>query len=280
MSRPSGDQNSGREAAPRRYRATVEYDGTEFGGFQFQTNARTVQGELEIALAHLSHGERHPVDGAGRTDAGVHASGQVISFTYAGSLSAVELTRGLNGLLPPDVAIRDVRRAPDGFHPRYAARYREYRYTVWNGPRSPLHERTALGVRVPLDTDAMARAGSVFEGRHDFSAFGSADRQPVRTVHSVRVRRDGRHVTIDVRADAFLRGMVRRMVAALLEVGRGQLNEEALAAALAAREPALAGAAAPAKGLCLRRVALGRQARRHMEMTKSDEREDPDDQGD
>jgi tRNA pseudouridine38-40 synthase len=280
MSRPSGDQNSGREAAPRRYRATVEYDGTEFGGFQFQTNARTVQGELEAALAHLSHGERRPVDGAGRTDAGVHASGQVISFTYTGSLTAADLTRALNGLLPTDVAIRDVRRAPRAFHPRYAARYREYRYTVWNGPRSPLRERTALGVRVPLDTDAMARAGSVFEGRHDFSAFGSADRQPVRTVQSVRVRRDGRLVTIDVRADAFLRGMVRRVVAALLEVGRGKLKKQDLVAALASREPALDGAAAPAKGLCLRRVAIGRRAKPQTEMTKSDEREDPDDQGD
>ena len=186
----------------------------------------------------------------------------MISFTYGGNLSAAELTRALNGLLPPDVAIRDVRRAPERFHPRYAARYREYRYTVWNGPPSPLRERTALGVRVPLDTDAMARAASVFEGRHDFTAFGSADRQPVRTVHSVRVRRDGRLVTIDVRGDAFLRGMVRRMVAALLEVGRGQLKQEELAAALAAREPALDGAAAPARGLCLRRVALGRRSGR------------------
>ena len=100
-----------------------------------------------------------------------------------------------------------------GFNPRYAARYREYRYTVWNGPRSPLRERTALGVRDPLDTAAMARAGSVFIGRHDFSAFGAAGRTSVRTVMAVRVRREGRLVTIDVRADAFLRGMVRRMVA-------------------------------------------------------------------
>ena len=272
-------RRGGREAAPKRYRATVEYDGTDFAGFQLQRNARTVQGELETALAQLSNGVRKAVVGAGRTDAGVHAIGQVIAFTYAGRLTTNELTTALNGLLPPDVAVRDVRRAPDGFHPRYAARYREYRYTVWNGPRSPLRERTSLGVRVPLDTDAMARAASVFEGRHDFTAFGSADRQPVRTVHSVRVRRDGRLVTIDVRADAFLRGMVRRMVAALLEVGRGQLNENALAAALAAREPALAGAAAPAKALCLRRVAIGRPTRRTMENTRNDEREDYGDTG-
>jgi tRNA pseudouridine38-40 synthase len=272
-------QKSGREAAPKRFRATVEYDGTDFAGFQLQKNARTVQGELEAALASLSGGQRHPVDGAGRTDAGVHATGQVIAFTYGGRLSAVALTTALNGLLPADIAVSDVRPAPARFHPRYAARYREYRYTVWNGPRSPLRERFALGVRVPLDTDAMARAASVLEGRHDFSAFGSPDPKPVRTVYSVRVRRDGRLVTIDVRADAFLKGMVRRIVAALLEVGRGQLNEEAVAAALAARQPALAGAAAPAKGLCLRRVTLGRRVGRRTESTRNDEREDNLDPG-
>ena len=250
---------SSREAAPRRFRATVEYDGTDFFGFQAQPGVRTVQGELEAALAHLGNGERQPVDGAGRTDTGVHAMGQVIAFAYAGRLSVEELGRALDALLPGDVAIRDVRRAPAAFHPRHAARYREYRYTVWNGPRSPIRERTALGVRVPLDTAAMERAGSVLVGRHDFSAFGAADRQPVRTVHAVRVRRSGQLVTIDVRADAFLRGMVRRMVAILLEVGRGKLNETDVRAALAARRPALDGAAAPARGLCLRRVVLGRR---------------------
>jgi tRNA pseudouridine38-40 synthase len=113
-------------------------------------------------------------------------------------------------------------------------------------------------VRVPLDTDAMARAGSAFIGRHDFSAFGSPDPQPVRTVHAIRVRREGQLVTIDVKANAFLRGMVRRMVAILLAVGKQELDEDAVAAALADRRPALNGAAAPARGLCLRRVVLGR----------------------
>src|SRR5690349_25027958 len=152
-----------RERSPKRFRATVEYDGTEFAGFQVQPGARTVQGELEAALARLNGGIRQPVDGAGRTDAGVHAQGQVIAFSYAGRLTATELGRALDALLPSDVSIREVRRTTSRFHPRYAARYREYRYTVWNGPRSPLRERTALGVRVPLDTAAMARAGSVLE---------------------------------------------------------------------------------------------------------------------
>jgi tRNA pseudouridine38-40 synthase len=201
------------------------------------------------------------VDAAGRTDAGVHAEGQVIGFTYSGRLDAPALEAALNGRLPPDIAIREVRRAPIDFHPRRAARYREYRYTVWNGPRSPLRERHALGVRNPLDAAAMDRAGQAFVGRHDFSAFGTVvgERTPVRTVHAVRVRRRGSLVTIDVRADAFLRGMVRRMVAFLLEVGEGTMNEDEVREAIAARVPARNGAAAPARGLSLRRVVLGRR---------------------
>lgn len=186
----------------------------------------------------------------------------MIAFSYAGKLSADRLTEALNGLLPPDVAVRDVRRAPRDFHPRYAARYREYRYSVWDGPRSPLRERTSLRVRTHLDEDAMARAGQAFVGRHDFTAFGAADPQPVRTVHAVRVRRQGSLVTVDVRADAFLRGMVRRMAAALIGVGKGRIEETEVETALADRRPAFAGAAAPARGLCLRRVVLGRRPER------------------
>jgi tRNA pseudouridine38-40 synthase len=264
MGRDGGDYKQEAERPPRdrtavrRFRATVEYDGTEFSGFQLQVGTRTVQGELEAALARLSGGVRQPVMGAGRTDAGVHATGQVIAFTYPGSLSVEALTEALDGMLPPDVAIRDLRRAPAGFNPRYAARYREYRYSVWNGPRSPLRERTALWVRTGLDVAAMASAATAFEGRHDFSTFGGADPQPVRTIHRIRVRRQGSTVTIDVRADAFLRGMVRRIVAALLAVGRGTLEVSAVPGLLTAGKPALDGASAAAKGLCLRRVVLGR----------------------
>ena len=240
-----------------RCRARVEYDGTDFDGFQVNPGRRTVQGVLEDALQRLNGGAVQRIDGAGRTDAGVHATGQVITFTYEGRLAATELARAFDAVLPGDVSIRDVRPAPAAFHPRFAARYREYRYTVWNGPRSPLRERTALGVRVPLDIAAMAQAGLVLEGRHDFRAFGATDRSPVRTVQMVRVRRNGRTVTIDVRADSFLRGMVRRMVAVLLEVGTGRMDDDAVRAALAGSGPALDGAAAPARGLCLRRVAFG-----------------------
>src|SRR4029079_16818324 len=137
----------------------------------------------------------------------------VIGFTFATRMTTERLEAAINGHLPPDVVVRDVRRVPGDFHPRHAARYREYRYTVWNGPRSPLRERQAFGVRVPLDIDAMARAGQAFVGRHDLRAFGGVvgDRATVRTVHSVRVGRQGSLVTIGVQANAFLRGMVRRI---------------------------------------------------------------------
>jgi tRNA pseudouridine38-40 synthase len=244
-----------------RYRARVEYDGTDFSGFQYQPAHRTVQGELEAALRRVSGGGRIRVEAAGRTDAGVHASGQVIGFTYAGRLSTAELARALDALLPVDVSLGPLRRAAPGFRPRSVASRREYRYTVWNGPRSALRERYALGVREPLDVAAMAEAAAAFVGTHDFSAFAGRGRQPIRTLHGVRVRRTGRTVTIDVAGDAFLRQMVRSIVAALLRVGRGEATTADIVAALASRRRAFEGAVAPPNGLNLRRVVLGRAPR-------------------
>jgi len=240
-----------------RYRARAEYDGTDFAGFQAQPGRRTVQGELERALTRLSAGSRVRVDGAGRTDAGVHARGQVIAFTYSGWLAAGELRASLSALLPPDVAVGPLRRVPLDFSPRSRAVRREYRYTIWNGPPSPLRERYALGVRERLDTVAMAAAAEALVGRHDFSAFGGGERQPIRTIHRVRIRRRGRTVTIEVVGDAFLRHMVRRIVAGLLRVAHGQATIQQLATALRLREPAFAGDTAPARGLCLWRVSIG-----------------------
>jgi tRNA pseudouridine38-40 synthase len=241
-----------------RYRARVEYDGTDFSGFQAQPVGRTVQGELEAALARLGGGERIRIEGAGRTDAGVHASGQVIAFTWSGRMSATQLGRALGALLPADIAIGPLRRVEPGFRPRRDALRREYRYTIWNGPRSPLRERYALGLRDPLDVESMAQAAQRLVGRHDLSAFGGAHRQPIRTVHAVRVRRRGRRITIDVVGDAFLRQMVRSIVAALVLVGRGEAGAEDLTIALRSPGRAFAGAVAPPHGLCLRRVVIGR----------------------
>jgi len=246
-----------RKDGPVRYSARVEYDGTDFAGFQIQPGSRTVQGELESALARISGGKRIRVDGAGRTDAGVHARGQVIAFTYAGRLGHDDLESALNGLLPSDVSVGHLRRVDAVFRPRYRARYREYRYQIWNGPRSPLRERYAHGVRETLDLELMREAAQVFVGEHDFTPFGGKDRQPVRTVHRVDVTRQGDLVTIVVIADAFLRGMVRRIAAALIRVGRGQASAADVAAALASGKPAFRGEAAPARGLTLWNVPMG-----------------------
>ena len=246
-----------------RYRARIEYDGTDFAGYQLQVGRRTVQGELEGALARLHGpgGDRIPVEAAGRTDAGVHARGQVIAFSWQDTMAPDELRRALEALLPPDIGIGPLRRVPPGFHPRYAACFRAYRYTIWNGARSPLRERFAWGVRKPLDDSAMAEAARRLVGRHDFSAFGGWHRQPIRTLHRVRVRRTGPTITIDVIGDAFLRQMVRSIVAALLRVGRGEATGDEVAAALAGGTRVFAGAVAPPHGLCLRRVVMGRPQR-------------------
>ena len=246
-----------REGGPTRYAARVEYDGTDFAGFQVQVGQRTVQGELENALARLTAQSRATrVEGAGRTDAGVHARGQVIAFTYSDRLGRTELGRALNALLPADIGLGPLRRVDRGFRPRYRAKWREYRYFIWNGPHSPLRERYALGVRERLDDAAMAAAASAFQGRRDFSSFGGKDRQPVRTLHRVEVRRQGSMITVTVVGDAFLRGMVRRIVAALIRVGRGAATVAEIAAAVESNRPAFAGEAAPAHGLVLWRVPM------------------------
>jgi tRNA pseudouridine38-40 synthase len=249
---------SARESVPVRYRARVEYDGTDFSGFQAQPGGRTVQGELEAALSRLSGGSRVVVDGAGRTDAGVHARGQVIAFTYSGRLGRKELQQALGAGLPNDIGLGPIVSVGERFSPRYQAKHREYRYLIWNGPRSPLRERHALGVRDRLDVAAMAAAAKVFVGRHDFSAFGGADRQPVRTLTRLSVIRRGDLITITVVGDAFLRGMVRRIVAALLRVGHGRASATELANALRERRPAFHGEAAAPRGLTLWRVPMGR----------------------
>jgi tRNA pseudouridine38-40 synthase len=197
----------------------------------------------------------------------VHAAGQVIAFTYSGRLPAMELQKALGALLPADIGLGPLRRVAADYRPRYRARRREYIYRIWNGPLSPLRERYALGVREPLDTTAMTAAAERLLGRHDFSAFGGRDRQPVRTVERIEVRRQGDLITVRVVGDAFLRQMVRRIVAALMRVGHGQASPEDIDVALATpSRPAFGGEAIAAKGLCLAKVTLGRPKRK-METT-------------
>jgi tRNA pseudouridine38-40 synthase len=246
-----------REGGPVRYRARVEYDGTEFAGFQAQPGRRTVQGELERALAHLSGGQAIRIKAAGRTDAGVHATGQVIAFTWPGGMSARELGPAIGALLPPDVAIGPLTRVAPDFDPRRAATRREYRYSIWTGPRRPLRRRGRYELDETLDAEAMDAAAQRLLGRHDFSAFGHVQHTAIRTLYEIRVRRRGHLVTIDVVGDAFLRQMVRSIVAALIRIGMGRATAEDLVEQARSAGRAFDGAVVPAHGLCLRRVTIG-----------------------
>jgi len=241
-------------------RAVIEYDGTAFAGSQYQPNARTVQGELEAALNRLT-GERVRVRFAGRTDAGVHATGQVIAFCVARrsrgeGLGWRELQRRLNALLPDDVAVRGMRATPRGFDPRREAVARVYRYRIrMGGAMRPLQRHRTLEISDRLDVAAMRMAAASIAGKRDFAALGGDEHgRTVRHLTEVVVLRHGALVEIRVVGDAFLRRMVRSITAILLEVGRGKLAPRDVAGLLDAPSRALDGRAAPARGLTLEKV--------------------------
>jgi tRNA pseudouridine38-40 synthase len=237
----------------------LEYDGTDFAGWQSQAGGeRTVQATLAAALAEIAGGPVRVV-GAGRTDAGVHAEGQVAAATLATRLDAETLARALNAKLPPDVAVRAALLAAHGFDPRREARSKLYRYAVWNGAEpSPLRRRRCPHVREPLDVAAMGKAAADLVGRHDFTSFqaaGSAARSSVRSLSRASVEGEtGGEVRFELAGDGFLRHMVRNAVGTLLEVGLGRRAPDSLPALLAARDRSRAGPTAPACGLTLVRV--------------------------
>ena len=241
----------------RRLALLLEYDGAAYGGSQFQRNAPSVQGEVEGAIRRLT-GETVRVAFAGRTDAGVHAAGQVAAFTTDSRHAPATFVRGLNALLPEDIAVVLAAEVPPGFDPRRDARRREYRYLIWNGPqRSPLVRRTMWHVRARLDEAAMARAAAFLIGEHDLASFGAAP--PVggstrRRVWRAEVSRREQVIAVHLEANAFLPHQVRRTVGALVEVGLGRLPEEMFGHWLAEPRSGAAGPAAPPHGLCLVRV--------------------------
>jgi tRNA pseudouridine38-40 synthase len=249
-------------AARRCARAVIEYDGTAFAGSQRQPQERTVQGELEDALNKLT-GERISVRFAGRTDAGVHATGQVIAFCLPTAprgerLGWPELRRRLNAALASDVVVRSLRSAAPGFDPRRAAVARTYRYRIrQDGDRRPTDRHRTLEIPDHLDVAAMRDAAARMVGERDFAALGSDPRgRTVRHLMAVSVRQHGTLVEVTVRGDAFLRRMVRSLVAVLLAVGRGQMAPVDVEQVLEARQRALKGRATPARGLTLERVSF------------------------
>ncbi|MCL4394967.1 MAG: tRNA pseudouridine(38-40) synthase TruA [Chloroflexi bacterium] len=231
--------------------AIVEFDGTDFHGFQIQQGRRTVQGELELALYRIT-GVRVRVIGAGRTDTGVHAAGMGAHFDTGWERGKEVLLRAMNAVLPPDVALRALRTVPPTFSARFDAHSRSYRYTILNHPvRSPLAERYALRVPEPLDVGAMDTATSLLIGRHDFGPFGRPPygNNAVREMHRARAQRSGDRITIDLEANAFLYRMVRRIVGTLIAVGNGALSVAEFGQVL--EDKRRARDSVPPHGLCL-----------------------------
>jgi len=242
------------------WRITLAYDGTDFAGWQLQraTTTRTVQGTLEAALGRFAPGGRVVVAGAGRTDTGVHALGQVASFALEKDIAPGELQRALNALLPADVRVLGAAPVPEGFHARKSARSKLYRYEMDTGPvQLPGRRRVAGHVRWRLDEAAVRSAAELFRGRHDFASLASAGGSVSTTVRTVLRSEAGfaeATLIYEVEADGFLRRMVRSLVGGLVAVGRGALGVEDLRRALLARDRRAWPPPADARGLTLVRV--------------------------
>ncbi len=237
------------------FKLVVAYDGTDFRGWQRQPAGRTVQGALEDALFRVTQ-KRVAVHGAGRTDAGVHAAGQVASFRAAPKLDEATLFRALNAVLPDDVRVLSLEPAPPEFHARRSALSKTYEYRIVTSRLvSPFDFRFALHVPSRLDIAAMRRAAALFVREADFSAFTSnREYDPVRRVTRSELRRRGGVLVYAIEAGGFLQYMVRTIVGTLLEIGRGKLRPEAVESIFAGRDRSQAGPTAPARGLCLVRV--------------------------
>ena len=274
------------------FKLTLAYDGAEFSGWQAQPGRRTVQGELERAWLEIT-GETVRLNAAGRTDAGVHAARQVVSVESATSIPPTSLVHALNSKLPEDAAVQFVERVADGFHATHDAKFKRYRYTIYNDPRRPVFCRKyAWHVPTPLDVDAMQDGGAHMVGTHDFACFqsvGSERESTIRTIFAVelattpaaflapgsargssslpstlgpnelhtdpRAEPGARIVTIDVEGDGFLYNMVRTIAGTLVEVGRGKRTPDWTAEVIASKDRCAAGQTAPAHGLCMQWVA-------------------------
>ncbi len=248
----------------RYFKLTIAYDGTDFHGWQFQTNKPTIQGEIVSVLRRLTQ-ESVQLYGAGRTDAGVHALGQVGSFRTQSALSAAEFQRALNALLPQTIRIVDMEETGPDFNARWSAIGKVYRYRIYRGKVvSPFLWRYVLHYPFPLDEDAMRDGAARFVGMHDFSAFaastGSEDddkeRNMCREIFSTELKRteDGEELWFTIHGRSFLRYMVRKMVGTLLEIGRGKLSPADIDKLYERKDRSKSGPTVPPQGLFMVRV--------------------------
>jgi tRNA pseudouridine38-40 synthase len=242
----------------RNVKLTVSYDGTDFNGWQTQPGYRTVQETLEKAIADLTGEPRVRLNASGRTDAGVHAVGQVANFYTDSPYPPDVLVRAVNARLPPDVILRDAADMPEAFDANHDAVRKLYRYVIHDGPVPDIFlRRYYCPSRHHLDAAAMARAAAALKGRHDFRCFETEwpnRMSSVRTITHITVNRVDDWIWLDVEADGFLYNMVRAIAGTLMNVGRGYWPESQVAAILEAGDRTLAGPTAPAAGLFLMRV--------------------------
>ena len=233
---------------------TVEYDGTNYHGWQAQPDGQTIQQILEQALETML-GVKTRLNGSGRTDAGVHALGQVANFNFAGDVDLRRLQKGLNSLTPRDIVVKQVKLVPDSFDARRDARSRVYQYRIWNHPvPSAFYRGFSWHVYDPLNLSPMQEAIRFLEGEHNFASFQAAGcdaAHPIRSIYSNSLNGDGDFLVYTVEATAFLRHMVRNIVGTLVEVGRGERSPAAFAELLAAQDRTQAGPTAPPEGLFL-----------------------------
>ena len=244
----------------RNIKLYVAYDGTNYHGFQEQrgTGLATVQEELEACLKRLI-GHRTQVIGAGRTDAGVHARGQVVNFNAAcWPIPTRRIPLAVNGVLPRDIVVTGAQEMPREFHARFSARTKTYRYSIWNARiPSPFHRLYSTFVPIPLDDRAIAAAAALLTGRHDFKCFqasGSTVRDTVREIYRAEVEREGSLVHFVFCGSGFLYNMVRIMAGTLVQVGMGKTKPEYVSQVLESRARVMAGPTLPPQGLCLERV--------------------------
>lgn len=248
-------------------RLTLAYDGTAYRGWQHQPGQKTIQGELEEALRQIT-GEAVRTVASGRTDAGVHAHGQVVSFRCQGHLSAAVFQRALNAKLPQDIAVREACEVPDDFHATHDALRKRYRYVIHDGPvRDVFQLRYCWHLYQRLDVAAMDRAAQALRGTHDFASFqtaGSERPSTIRTIFDTQVQRhqagQGEQVTVEVEGDGFLYNMVRAIVGTLVTIGTGSRPETWIREVLAACDRRAAGQTAPPQGLFLLNVTYPDQA--------------------
>ena len=233
----------------------VEYDGTNYAGWQRQNNAITVQQVLEEAIERAM-GQQVSVTGAGRTDSGVHAVGQCAHFDIETTIPPDKIAYALNLVLPEDIRIRESRRVKEDFHARKSAVGKHYRYLIFNNPHDcAINRHYCAHVRYPLDVEAMKNAVKYIQGTHDFACFQAAGstemKSTVRTVTEITVKKVGDYIYIDVKGTGFLYNMVRIIVGTLLEVGRGRRKPESIIDTIASCSRESAGPTAPAKGLTM-----------------------------